>query len=754
MNRITISKILNVITIGFELKLTQLIFLFGSLIFMFLPDFSAKAQTAIMKGKVLDATNNDAIPYANVIIPETGKGVSTDSTGSFLLEISPGIYTVRVSYLGYKDDVKSEIEVSSARPTNLNFLLEPSGVALSKLVVQSDPFQKPIESPLSLRSIGVSEIRRNPGANRDISKVVQTLPGVTTTVGFRNDLIIRGGSPGENQFFLDGVEIPNINHFATQGAGGGSNGLINVNFIREVDFYSGAFPAHLGNSLSSVFDLKQRNGRNDRLGFSATISGTDAGMTLEGPLGEKTTFLLSARRSYLSFLFKIIGLPFLPTYNDFQIKTRTQINKNNELIFIGLGAIDQFELNTSAGDDESSLFLLENLPVAPQWNYTNGLVYKNYHNQGYRQVVLSRNMLNNRAYRYYQNDDTSEDNLILDYRSQEIENKLRLEDLRTINDYKLRYGISTEWVKYNTNSYAKIFTPSQGEEVVDYESEISFLTYDFFGQISNSYFGDRLDLSAGMRLSGSNYSDLMENPFQQFSPRASLSFKVSQNIRVNANTGIYYQLPPYTVLGYRINGSLVNRDRTEYMTNTHWVAGLEWRSKNSTKISLEGYYKKYDNYPFLLDDSIALANLGGNYGVVGNKPSISNATGKTYGIELFLQQKLYEGFYGILSYTLGWSKFENKYGKLSPSSWDARHIVNMAGGKRFGKNWEVGISVRYQSGLPLTPFDESSNLVSSWQVNGRAIPDYDRVNSLRDDYSLGIDLRIDKKMYFENWSIN
>jgi hypothetical protein len=197
------------------------------------------------------------------------------------------------------------------------------------------------------------------------------------------------------------------------------------------------------------------------------VSATDVGLTLEGPLSDKTTFLFSARRSYLQFLFEAIGLPFLPTYNDFQAKVKYKIDKKNELTFIGLGAIDQFQLNLEANDTEDKQFLLANLPVAPQWNYTNGLVYKRYQENGFLTFVLSRNMLNNEAEKYFENDDSSEDNLILRYKSQEIENKLRIEQTLQLGDYKFNFGVGYEYAKYNNSTFNRIFTGA-GPQTIDF----------------------------------------------------------------------------------------------------------------------------------------------------------------------------------------------------------------------------------------------------------------------------------------------
>ncbi len=713
------------------------------------------SQTGTIKGKLTDALTNESIAFGNVLVLGTDKGIATDIDGNYQIEgLAPGLYDVRATYLGYKEQTQYEIQVTTARPIEVNFALEEQAEVLEEVVVKASPFRKTAESPVSLRTIGVAEIQRNPGGNRDISKVVQVLPGVTSGVAFRNDLIIRGGAANENRFYLDDVEVPNINHFATQGAGGGPVGLINVNFIREVDFYSGAFPTNRGNALSSVFQFRQRDGRSDRLGGTFMVSATDVGATLEGPIGDKTTFLVSARRSYLQLLFKALELPFLPTYNDFQVKVKHKINEQNEISFIGLGAVDQFKLNLGANETEDQQFLLANLPVAPQWNYTNGLVYKRYRDDGFWTFVLSRNMLNNEAEKYRGNDDSTEDNLTLRYRSQEIENKFRAEDVRQIGDYKLGYGINYEYDKYNNRTFNRIFT-SAGAQDIDYAADFNMHRYGFYTQASRDWFDERLVISLGIRFDGNSYSDEMSNPLQQASPRLSLSYALSPSFSFNFNTGRYFQLPSYTLLGYEEGGKLVNKENgIGYLKNYHVVAGFEWNTAANSKITIEGYYKGYQDYPLLLRDSLTLANLGGDFGVVGNEPAVPFADGRAYGIEFLFQQRLYKGFYGIFSYTLGWTQFQDKNREYVPSAWDTRNIANLAVGKRFGNNWEIGVNWRFQDGLPFTPFASSSNLVTNWNRNARGVPDYDQLNTLRQDAFSAIDLRVDKKWFFDKWSLN
>lgn len=712
------------------------------------------AQSGVIEGSTVNKFNNEPLPFVTLLVIGTDNGVVSDIDGNYKIEgLSPGLYDIRASFVGFDELTVFEIQVTNSKPTVVNFELVERSTSLDEVVVTASPFVKTEESPVSLRSIGVAEIQRNPGGNRDISKVVQSLPGVTSTANFRNDLIIRGGSPNENRFYLDDVEVPNINHFATQGASGGPVGLINVNFIREVDFYSGAFPANRGNTLSSVFNFKQKDGRSDKLGLSFTAGASDVGLTLEGPIGEKTTFLFSARRSYLQFLFAALELPFLPTYNDFQAKIKTKINQRNEIYFIGLGAIDEFRLNLDANETEDQQYLLDNLPVSPQWNYTNGLVYKHYRDNGYWTAVLSRNMLNNESKKYLKNDDSDENNLILDYASQESENKFRLENTTRVAGWKINTGFGYEGVRYTNNSFIKVATPL-GPEDVFFDSKVYFNKYSVFTQLSKKLLDDKLAVSVGARMDGNNYSTNMSNMLDQFSPRLSLAYNLSPNFALNANVGRYFQLPPYTVLGYREADVLFNQENVDYIQADHAVLGLEYITASSSKLTLEAYYKKYSNYPYLVEDDITLANLGGDFGVIGNDRISSTANGEAYGLEFLFQQRLYKGFYGIGSYTLGWSKFDDSMGELVSSSWDSRHIVNLTVGKKFGKDWELGVNWRYQTGLPYTPFSDASNQVSFWNINNAGIRDYTQINTQRAAASNTIDLRIDKKWFFDKFTLN
>ncbi|HNS18764.1 MAG TPA: TonB-dependent receptor [Bacteroidales bacterium] len=582
------------------------------------------AQTGSIRGRVYDASTNEPLPFTNLIIwGEPTIGSVSDLDGNFVFAaIRPGFVRLQVTSVGYEDKITEEFQVINNKETYIDIPMTPLIVQLQGVVVTASPFMKNDESPLSMQTLGISEIEKNPGGNRDISKVVQVLPGVgATPFGFRNDLIVRGGGPSENRFYLDDIEIPYLNHFSTQGASGGPVGILNVDFVREVNFYSGAFPADRGNAMSSVLEFKQKEGNRERIKFRATIGASDLGLTLDGPMGDNTNFIFSVRRSYLQLLFSVLELPFLPTYNDYQFKIKHDFDRKNQLSIISIGALDKSKLNTGIKDPtEDQQYILGFLPVNEQWSYAIGAVYKHFGNKGYHTLVLSRNMLNNVAYKYEDNDENDPEKKLLDYQSQEIENKLRYEQNTTLSGYKVNYGAGVEYAKYNNETFQKVFIANE-QQIRDYSSSMDLFKYGLFGQVSRGFVGDRLTLSLGLRMDGNSYSKEMSNPLEQISPRFSASYALAKQFYLNFNTGRYYQLPPYTMLGHRNNeGALVNKDLgLKYIYVDQVVGGVEYRPNDDARITIEGFYKHYGDYPFSVADSVSMASKGADFSVYGDE---------------------------------------------------------------------------------------------------------------------------------------
>lgn len=714
------------------------------------------AQNGIIRGKVKDVISNESIPLATVQLQGTDKATRTDTSGNFEFRaLNPGLYNVTVSYIGYLRKVIYEIAVDNAKPTFLEILMEKNAVNVKEVKIKTRK-DKTEESPLSLRTIGVNEIQRNPGGNRDISKVIQSLPGAGSSVGFRNDIIIRGGGPAENRFYLDGIEIPNINHFATQGANGGPVGILNVDFLSDVGYYSGSFPANRGNTLSSVFDFKMKNPRSDGWHAAFTLGSSDVGLRAEGPVNDKSGLMISVRRSYLKFLFSALELPFLPTYNDVQLKYKYNINQKNEITYLLLGAYDVAVLNTENNETEQQKYILGTIPEQIQWNYTNGIIYKHYKKNSFQTLVLSRNMLSNQAFKYPGNDESLARQF--DYLSREIENKIRLENTMVRSGWKINYGAGAEYVKYTNDTYSLLSDPNGNIDTINYNAAIEFVKYGLFGQISKSFLNDRLSISAGLRMDGNSFSKAMYNPLEQLSPRISGSYKITDRLNVNFNTGLYYQTPAYTMLGFKdTSGRYINRENNlRYIQCLHLVGGIEYSADKNARFTLETFYKRYNHYPQSTVRGLSVANEGGDFGVVGNEAVRSLSEGRSYGVELFAQQKLYKGFYGLMAITLFRSEFTNAYSsKFIASNWDQRFIINLTAGKKLKRNWELGAKFRFTGGRPYTPYDTLiSSLTQVWDVAQTGQFDYSRVNQNRLPVNHQLDFRVDKKYFFKRWNLN
>ncbi len=707
-------------------------------------------QNASLSGRVVDAISNEPLPFVNVVVSGTTNGSVTDENGHFDFDnLTPGFIRVEASFVGYKKAISAEVEVNVASTHFLEIKLEKTKTEIDEVTVTASPFRKTLESPISLRTIGVGEIEKSPGANRDISRVIQSFPGVQSTPAYRNDIVIRGGGPSESRFYLDGVEVPFINHFATQGASGGPVGILNADFIREVNYYSGAFPANRGNALSGVMEFNQIDGNEEKVNFHGTLGASEIAATLDGPLGEKTNFVFSLRQSYLQLLFSALELPFLPNFTDMQFKVKTRFDKQNELTLIGLGANDVFELNDGIENpDEEQKYILSQIPVNEQWNYTLGAVYKHYRENSYQTLVASRSHLNNSSYKYLENDESTEDNKILDYNSEEIENKLRFENTMRMDGFKLNFGANLDYVTYKNNTFQRRF---YGDEAIDinYNTNLNLVKYGLFAQVSKTVFRERLALSLGMRADANNYSSGMNNLLEQFSPRFSASYSLTSQWSLNFNTGRYYQLPAYTSLGFKQDDVFVNKNNNlKYIAVDHIVGGLEYRPVSNVIFTVEAFGKYYSQYPLSVNDQISLANKGADYGVVGDEEVISESDGRAYGGEFQARLNAFRGFNLNLSYTLVRSEFTDGSGNYIPSSWDSKHLLSLTGTKELKRNWRVGARWRYVGGLPYTPWDfDKSSLVEAWNLIGGPYPDYSKLNSERFKPFHQLDLRIDKSYY-------
>ena len=704
-----------------------------------------------LSGNVTDEAGQPILG-ASVFLEGTEKGAQTDFDGNYrITNITPGSYNLIVSYVGFETQTTFNVIVRSKGTPAYNFVLLESTESLDEVVVtNANKISRPKETPLSTQSLSAVEIATYPGSNNDVVQVAQTLPGVSPSIGgFRNDLIIRGGAPNETVYYLDGMEVPNINHFSTQGSAGGPVGLINVSFIDNVTLSTSAFGAQYDNPLSGVLQFSQRTGNSRSLSGNFRVSASEAALTLEGPLFKgtledaKTTFLVSARRSYLQFLFEVIGLPFRPNYWDYQYKINHKIDAYNEISLTGLGSIDNFSVEAPDDFDPEQQAQLDQAPFIEQRTNAIGISWRNRFKDGsgFMQTTLSNNTLNNEFTRF--EDPENETGVIFSNDAVESETKLRYQLTKFLGDWKLTTGFNAQYSYYENNT----------ANLTDnnfFNTEIDFFKYGLFANVTRSFFNEKLDVSFGFRADDDSFVE--DNTlFSTFSPRLSLSYEFAEDWRVNGSLGRYYKLPPYTILGFRDNNDvLVNRD-VDYTVSDHYVIGLQHYFGPSASISLEGFYKRYDDYPVSVLDGVSLANKGADFEVLGSEDVATVGQGRSYGVELQFQQKLSNNFYGIFAYTWFYSEFtgfdSNEY---LPSVWDSRHLMSFTGGYKLPKNWEISARYRFAGETPFVPTDLDATLANYPEV----ILDYSRLGEEKLDVFSQLDLRIDKKWNFKNLSLD
>lgn len=723
-------------------------------------------KTGVVTGSVADRNTNESILGATVTVKGTDISAATDSTGRFRISIPVGTYTLSAGYIGYLGEEKFNIVVSTGNVQIVNFRLEPAVNSLNEVQVTFNRGKSAIATdmvtPLSVQQLTTEEIKSNPGGNFDVSKVVQTLPGVgiSNGVGERNDIIVRGGAPNENVYYLDGIEIPVLNHFQTQGSSGGAQGILNVSFIESLKLSSSAFDARYDNPLASTFVITQRDGNSERLSGNARISFTESVLTLEGPLSEKTTFLASARKSYLSLLFKLIDLPIRPDFEDFQYKVTHKFNSKTTLTAIGLGALDHFNFAPTKESTPENTYVLRSTPYINQWNYTVGFNLNHKIRNGYMNVSLSRNMFENNLDKF-EDDRKIESTRTLLVESQEMENKLRFDINKFVNGWKLSAGLMTQYVGYNADIFSKIsneISDDQGniispEQILNFDNSINFWKYGLFAQASKNILDEKLLVSGGIRTDMNTFTDKGANPLRTLSPRLSVAYHISSRWDINASVGTYFKIPPYTALGYANNNGLNVNKGLEYIQSTHYVLGTQFLPKNSLRFTFETFFKKYNDYPVSEATGISLANQGSEYTSVGSEKLLSIGKGETYGFEVYAQQKLENKIFYVASYTYVRSKFSGLNGRLLPSSWDNEHLFSATLGYKFNNNWDLGIKYRFAGGSPYTPF----NMLSSQQnylAIGTGTFDYSRLNSERLRSFSQTDLRIDKRINMKKTSIN
>ena len=699
-----------------------------------------------ISGKVFNNENGLILEGATIQVEDSDFFAITNSEGLFeIKDIPTSSYNVKASFVGFKSQTIFNVIVKSAGNQTLLYGLNPSSEELEEVILVESPFKTSIETPLSTQTFSAVEIETYPGGNNDITRVIQSLPGISPSVGgFRNDIIIRGGGPNETVYYIDGIEIPNINHFSTQGSSGGPVGLVNISFIKDVTLKTSSFGAEYDNALSGVLSFVQKEANKEKISGNFRIGSSEAGITLDGPINKDTSFIFSLRRSYLQFIFKAFGFSFLPDYWDYQMKLNHKIDDLNYINFIGIGSIDELTVNEPDEFDFENQSTIEQIPITNQKSRTFGVtwkrIYKN--SNGFFNLSLSNNKLENNFERF--EDNVSKTNKVYSNLSTEEDIKLRFISNNNFENYKFSFGGNFQLSKYSNRTLFKFYN-------IDYNSNIDFFKYGLFLKSSKRFFNDNLSVSFGIRTDQDNFTS--ENKiFENLSPRIALSLSLSRNKKWNLNftSGRYYKMPTYTSLGFRDLNNMLTNKNSKYTQSDHIVVGLEFINSDSSRFTVELFDKRYSNYPVSSTDMVSLANKGGDFEVLGNEKILTVGKGKSYGMELLYQQKLKNNFYGILSYTFFYSKFSGIDKIYLPSVWDNRNLFSFTGGYKLKKNWEISSKLRYTDKTPYAPINFELSNVSYPEI----IFDYSQLGNYFLNKFLKLDLRIDKRWNFKSTSMN
>ncbi len=712
---------------------------------------SAATRTFSVSGTVINDVTRQPLAYVAVTVDgQPQRGAVTNLDGEFTITgVEPGIFRLVGQSIGYELGYSPDVQISAiTQPVEIR--LVASSKQIDTIVVRPSLFRQVVESPVSLRRIGAQQIEKSPGANRDVSRIVQSYPGVSfSPSGYRNDLIVRGGSPSENKFYVDGIEIPNINHFSTQGASGGPVSILNADLIREIDFYTSAFPVQRSGALSSVLDVKLRDGDPDGQQFKVTLGASEASLSGSGHFSDKTTYLFSIRQSYLQVLFKMIGLPFLPNFIDGQVKIKHTITPKNEIVFLGLMGIDDMVLNEE-GTTETSEYILGYLPEIEQETFTTGFRYRHYSGVGSYSLVASHSYLNNRYTKYQDNDESNPDNLNTLLKSRDQKSTLRNENRTILSDnFTISYGALAEYTQFKVDSYTRY---ASGENY--YDTKLNLFSWGLHVGSAFKSKDERVTASVGVRADANNFSNRTQRFWEQLSPRATVSYALNRGFSLSAATGLYYAMPPLTALSYNEDGVAVNSD-LGYINVTHYTMGVEWQKDRQISVSMEGFYKHYNDLPVSVENDIPLADLGDDYGVVGNEYLLQSGRGRAYGVEFMGQWQILGKVSLVGSLTL----FKSEYATTSdseyrPSAWDNRFILNTSGTYFFKGGWSAGAKISAIGGSPYTPYDiDYSSQIINWDVSGQPSYNYALYNTERNDGYAQVDLRVDKMFYFRRWTL-
>jgi hypothetical protein len=693
----------------------------------------APVATGLIDGRVRAGPTTQPIANATVRVAGTEAVAVTGDDGRFRLRAPVGIARLEVRAIGFAPIVRSDVVVSAGKPTTVVIDLQPRVVQLSSVEVKPSYFEPTRETPVSTQRFTAEEIRRTPGVQEDVVRAISVLPGVGVTTGGRNDLVVRGGAPFENLFVVDNIEVPNVNHFGTQGSTGGPVSLIPIELVKDASLSAGGFGVRYGDRVSSATTIALREGNRERRATTLNLSATGYGAIFESPLPNDGSLFVSARRSYLDLIFNAVGFPFVPQYTDVNVKVVQRPNARNELSMLFIGARDRITFNNETADnrfDNSSVL------GTSQDQYIFGATWKRLLSSGVITTTLGRTWSRFDA---AQRDSSNPPQVIFGNRSTEGETSLR-------SDLTLELSPRTELTAGLIAKHAgaldyDITLP--GDLRRDQAGIPRALRVDtsFRAFRQAAYAQTSLQLSDQVRLTLGGRADwyqFLQNAVR-LSPRAALAWSVDEVNTVTVAGGRYYQAPqPIWLVGDPQNARTLKPLRADQI-----VLGWQRLLRPDVKLQIEAYAKGYADYPGRQFRPRAVLQPSGFDDVTndipfGLEPLVPNATGSVTGAEVFLQKRLSEiPIYGLISASYNRTRFTGLDGRQSVGAFDSPLVFNGLIGWRPNARWEFSMRARSAAGLPTTPFTGTGALDFTRYNEGQRLPTF-----------FALDVRIDRRFVF------
>lgn len=693
-----------------------------------------------VSGMILDHSTQEPLALANILILNSPFGVTSSVDGKFMLDKIPvGIYTVRVSLLGYKPQIRSDVVVKRGKTTFLTIELDENLVQSEEITVTDTYFSRHAEDVVSIHGLTTEEIRRAPGAAEDINRVIQTLPGITFANDQRNDIIVRGGSPLENLFLVDNIDIPNINHYATFGATGGAISMVDVKYIDKVNVYTGGFAPKYGDRLSAVMSISLRPGNRDH--FQGTVDAGIAGFGVagEGPIGNRGSWILSARKSYLELIKEAVQLKSVPHYQDAFAKMDYEFSPATKLTLLGMGGID--EISTSANEEEPLGF--QGL-TQENYQYSTGMVLRQLFGKfGFGGLTVSRSVNRYDTKLLNLTDFTTQ----YDYTntSRETEMTVKFDGIANASTaQQVGFGTGIRFIDFDHTIFAKPDTLRSIDTTVVYVFRLDYQMGDkarkFFSYVNYSLSLPRWTFNVGIRYD--YFSDIVHA--HMISPRFNAVWRWDDVTSVNLAAGIFRQSPSLSWVSSReVNRSIFP------MRCWHFVLGIERLLDIDTRVSIEGYVKYYDRYPVSVQNpTMVMIDAAAGFSENVTDSLRNGGMARSIGLDFFVQKKLSSHLYGLVSYALSETRAKSLVGGWRPGAFDNRHVVTISGGYVFDEYWQASVKLRYATGRAFTPM----NVQLSVQFN-QPVLDFSRLYAERHPDYFRWDVRIDRRDNFRVFSI-